>query len=129
MKKSYSSHWRSSTQPRKQRKYRFNAPLHRRQKMASSHLAKDLRAQYKRRALPLRKGDEVRVMKGEHKGKYAKVESISLSKLKATLENVKARKANGQEVAVRFDPSNLAIIKLGSDDKKRYALLGRKLKK
>jgi large subunit ribosomal protein L24 len=128
MKKKYSSKWISSKQPRKQRKYRANAPLHVRQKMASSHLAKDLRGQYKRRSAPIRKGDEVRVMSGEPKGKYGKVERVDLKSMRVFVENIKARKANGQEMPVAIDPSNILILKIGSDDKKRFASLGRKLK-
>jgi len=119
MKKSYSSHWKSSKQPRKQRKYRYNAPLHVRQKMLRSHLAKDLRSAYKRRSLPLRKGDEVKVMTGEFRGTFGKIEGIDLKKLKVTMENVKIKKTSGQEMAVAFDPSNLLITKTETGDKKR----------
>ncbi|MBI4170925.1 MAG: 50S ribosomal protein L24 [Candidatus Aenigmarchaeota archaeon] len=123
MKKKYSSRWLASKQPRKQRKYRYNAPLHRRQKMLSAHLAKDLRQQYKRRSLPLRKGDEVKVLRGEFKGLYGKVEKIDLQKLKVKVENIKRRKASGEEVAVSIDPSNLLVMKLDLNDKKRFAAL------
>lgn len=121
MKTKYSHHWLASRQPRKQRKYRHNAPLHRRQKMMSAHLAKDLRQQYKRRSLPLRKGDEVKVLRGEFKGLYGKVEKIDLQNLKVKIENVKRRKASGEEVAVSIDPSNLLVMKLDMNDKKRFA--------
>ncbi len=126
MKKSYSSRWKSSRQPRKQRKYRHNAPLHKRQKMVSAHLAKDLRKQYKRRAMPLRKGDEVKVMKGQHRGSYGKIEKIDLKRLKVNIENVKTKKTSGEEVAVTIDPSNLLITKLELGDKKRFAATKRK---
>jgi large subunit ribosomal protein L24 len=125
MKKKYSAKWQTSKQPRKQRKYRYNAPLHRRQKMMSSHLAKDLRLQYKKRSIGLRKGDEVKIMKGEHRGSYGKVEFVSLAKLKVQIENIKAKKTSGQEVPINFDPSNLLVVKLGSDDKKRFVALRR----
>jgi large subunit ribosomal protein L24 len=119
MKKKYSSHWVSSKQPRKQRKYRYNAPLHRRQAMVSAHLSKELRKAYKRRSMTLRKGDEVRIMKGEFRGTFGKIEDIDLQKLKVTIENVKKRKITGQEMPARLDPSNLLITKLELGDKKR----------
>src|SRR3989338_3904401 len=126
MKAKYSSHWKSSKQPRKQRKFRYNAPLHKRQKMVSAHLAKDLRKQYKRRAMPLRKGDEVKVMKGQHRGLYGKIEEIDLQKLKVKVENIKTKKTSGEEVAISMDPSNLMITKLELADKKRFAMIKRK---
>ena len=122
MKKKYSSHWKSSKQPRKQRKYRYNAPLHKRQKMVSAHLAKDLRQQYKRRSMPLRKGDEVKVMKGEYKGMFSKVEKIDLKNLKVQLDGIKRKKVTGEEVYVKLDPSNLLITKIEIEDKKRITL-------
>ena len=49
MKKKYSNSWKGSKQPRKQRKYRANAPLHTRHKMASANLSKELRKKYSKR--------------------------------------------------------------------------------
>ena len=77
MKKKFSTSWISSTQPRKQRKYRANAPLHTKHKFLSANLSKSLRQKYGKRSLPLRKGDEVLVMRGSFKKKRAKVVSIS----------------------------------------------------
>ena len=61
MKTKYSPMWKSSSQTRKQRKYRFNAPLHARHKMLAAHLSKELRKEMGFRSIPLRKGDEVAV--------------------------------------------------------------------
>ena len=49
MKKDYSSKWKASKQPRKQRKLRANAPLHVKHKMMSSNLDKELRKKYEKR--------------------------------------------------------------------------------
>ena len=54
MKKKFSASWKTSTQPRKQRKYRHNAPMHLRQKLVSVHLSKDLRKNYGKRSIPVR---------------------------------------------------------------------------
>lgn len=126
MKKLFSTRWKSSKQPRKQRKYRYNAPLHIRQKLVSSHLSPDLRKLYTRRALPLRRGDEVLVVRGEHKGRKGKVGRINLKTLKVFVENIKRKKANGQEVYIPLDPSNLMIINTNMDDKKRLKIVRRK---
>lgn len=126
--KTYSPKWLSSIQPRKQRKYRYNAPLHRRQKMMSAHLDKALRRTYATRAVPLRKGDEVRVMRGEHRGRSGKISAVDLKHLKIYVENIKVKKPSGQEVEVALDPSNVMITKLELEDKKRMRSLSRKKK-
>ena len=42
MKKIFSKHWKSSKQPRKQRKYRAKAPLHIKRKLLNVNLSKEL---------------------------------------------------------------------------------------
>jgi len=118
-----------SKKARKQRKFLFTAPLHIRRKMMAAHLSKELREKYKRRSLPLRKGDEVEVMRGEFKGKRGKVSRIDLKKYKVYIEGITRRKTTGTEVQVPIHPSNLRIISLNLDDKKRVEALERKIKK
>ena len=123
MKAIWSSHWKSSVQPRKQRKYRHNAPLHIRQKFLSANLSLELRTTYKRRSLQVRKGDEVEVKRGPLKGTRKAVERVDLRKTKVYLDGVRVKKVNGTEVLRPFQPSNLMIVKLHSDDKARLASL------
>ncbi|HSQ01903.1 MAG TPA: 50S ribosomal protein L24, partial [Methanobacterium sp.] len=54
-----------STQPRKQRKFIYKAPLHIRHKLMSVTLSEELREQYGRRSLPVKTGDTVKVMRGD----------------------------------------------------------------
>lgn len=117
--KEYSAHWKGSKQPRKQRKYRARAPLHVRQRMVSSHLDKKLRAQFKKRAAQVRKGDEVLVMRGEHAGKKGVVSEVDLKKLKIFVDSIKVKKVSGQETQAPLDPSNVMITKLVIEDKMR----------
>lgn len=53
-----------SSSRRKQRKAHFDAPSHLRRKLMSSHLSKDLKKKYNVRAMPVRKDDEVLVVRG-----------------------------------------------------------------
>ena len=126
MKSSFSTHWISSVQKRKQHKYRANAPLHIRHKFLSSQLSKDLRKKYGKRNLPLRKGDEVLVMRGSFKKKKAKVVSLSLKLSKVALEGLQRKKKDGTKVNVYFHPSALQIQSLALEDKERMAALQRK---
>jgi large subunit ribosomal protein L24 len=114
-----------SKKPRKQRKFLYNAPLHLRRKMISSHLSKELRQQYKKRSLPLRKGDEVKVMRGEFKGVLGKVVRIDTKKYKVYVDTVKKKRSIGTEYLVPLSPSNLMIVKLNLDDKYRMKMLER----
>lgn len=126
MKKKFSKNWVRSTQPRKQRKYRYNAPLHMRQKLVSAHLEKRLRQSYGKRSLPVRKGDEVVVLRGEFRKKKGNVTRVDLKRLKIFVDNVKRKKVSGQEVEVPIDPSNVMIARLNLDDRMRKKSLQRK---
>jgi len=114
-----------SKKPRKQRKFLYNAPLHLRRKMISAHLSKELREQYKRRSFTLRKGDEVKVMRGEFKGSVGKVVKIDTKKYKVYIDSVKKKRSVGTEYLVPISPSNLMIVKLNLDDKYRLKMLER----
>ena len=126
MKKEWSPKWVSSVQPRKQRKFRYNAPLHTRRKFVSVHLQKDLRERFETRAVPVRVGDDIRVMRGSFKGKTGTVEKVLLSSSKIYVTGIKVKKVDGSEVAVALQPSNLLITKLNTDDKMRVKMLERK---
>jgi len=126
MRKKFSKKWISSKQPRKQRKYRYNAPLHIRQKLVSDHLSKELRKELGIRSLPVRKGDKVKIMRGQFKGKEGKVTKVDLKKLKIYIDVAKRKKVSGQEVQVPVDPSNVMIIELNKEDKKRLKKIERK---
>jgi len=117
-----------SIQPRKQRKARYNAPLHSRQKLVHAHISKEAREKLKitKRSTAVREGDKVKVMNGKFRGKTGKVSEVDLKGLKVYVEGVTARKAKGQEVPAALEPSNLMIIELDLSDKKRKEILERK---
>nr|AJS12639.1 50S ribosomal protein L24P [uncultured archaeon] len=120
MKSKFSNAWNSSTKPRKQRKFRANAPLHKKHKFLSANLSKSLRQKYGKRSLPLRKGDDVLIMRGSSKKKKAKVVSVNLKKSLVTLEGMQRTKKDGTKVAIFFHPSSLQIQELELKDSKRF---------
>ena len=126
MKKEFSNAWIGSRQPRKQRKYLANAPLHIRHKFMSANLTKELRKKYGKRNFPVRKGDSVRIMKGEFRGKSGKLENIDLKYLRVTVGGIHRSKKDGTKINVYFHPSNLQIKELNLDDKKRIESIQRK---
>ncbi len=113
----------SSTQPRKQRKARFDAPHHQARKQMASHLSEELLLKYNRRNLTVIKGDEVKVLRGDFAGQTGKVLTIDVTVRKVTVEKVINKKADGTEVPRSIDPSNLLIVKLNMEDKRRRAKL------
>ena len=126
MKKKFSKHWRASKQPRKQRKYLANAPLHLKRRFLSANLSKELRKKYSRRSFALRKGDGVKIMRGSFKGKKGKISEVNLKKTKISIEGMQRQKKDGTKVNVFFHPSNLQIQELNLDDRKRIKSLERK---
>ena len=73
MKRKFSNSWISSKQVRKQRKYRYNAPLHRKRRFLSAPLSKELRKDYGKRSLVVKKGDEV--VYGKYSGSEVDVDT------------------------------------------------------
>jgi large subunit ribosomal protein L24 len=123
MKKKFSVSWKCSKQPRKQRKYRYNAPLHIKQKFIRATLSKELRKKYGKRNFSLKKGDKVKVMTGQFKKHEGKVERINLKKSKVYVEGVEIVKKDGTKTTYPFDPSNLMITELNLDDRMRRKML------
>lgn len=119
MRTEFSNTWKESHQPRKQRKYRHNAPLHVKHKFLSAPLSKDLRKKHGIRSLPVISGDEVNILRGTFAGKKAKVIEVQVNKERVTLENITRKKADGTKINVYFNPSKLQIIALKLDDSRR----------
>ncbi|MEM0230961.1 MAG: 50S ribosomal protein L24 [Candidatus Woesearchaeota archaeon] len=119
MRSKFSPSWKASVQPRKQRKYVKNAPLHIKRRMISAHLSKELREKYGRRNVQLRKGDRVKVLRGSMRGRTGTVESIELKSGKVRISGVEMIRKDGTKVKIAIHPSNLMIIELNLNDKKR----------
>ena len=112
MKKKFSTHWKGSKQPRKQRKYLANAPLHLRKKFVSINLSKELRKKEGKRNLPAKKGDKVKIFSGKFKGKTGKILEVNLKRAKIIVENIQVKKQDGSKANIKLQPSNLQIIEL-----------------
>ena len=128
MKTKFSKSWKSSKQPRKQRKYLANAPLHIKKTFMASNLSKELRTKYKKRNLTVRKGDKVKVMRGQFKGKSGKINRINLRKTLVYIDGIEITKREGTRIFHPVHPSNLRIEDLNLDDKKRQKILQRVVK-
>ncbi len=119
MKKEFSKKWKASKNPSKQRKYLANAPLHIKRKFLSANLSKELRKKYEKRNIVLRKGDKVKIMRGKFKGKQGKIMNIKIKTGKIEVENIQAKKQDGSKANTPINASNLQIIELNLEDRKR----------
>ena len=115
----------SSTKARKQRKRHWNAPLHHRKKMVRGHLAPKYLEAGRSRSLTIRKGDTVRIMRGEHKGEEGKVEKVDLKNFTITIEGITQAKADESQSARKIHASNIMITKPDMSDRRRSMKFGR----
>merc|ERR1719450_508962 len=114
-----------SSSRRKARKAHFTAPSSVRRKIMSAHLDKELSSKYHVKSMPIRKDDEVIVVRGSHRGREGKVIQVYRKKYVIHIERVTREKSNGSTVNVGIHPSNVMITKLKLD-KDRRAILDRK---
>ena len=119
MKIKFSKNWKSSKSQRKQRKYIANAPLHIKSKFLSSHLSKDLRQKHGKRNITLHKGDKVKILRGNFKGKTGKIDRLDLRNTKVYIVGIEIIKKDGTKIPKPVHPSSIIIIELNLDDKKR----------
>jgi len=112
--------------PKKQRKKMYKAPAHIRHKMMGAHLSPELRGQRGIRTFPVRKGDTVRIIRGDRKGFEGKVSRIDLKNYRVFIEGLTREKVDGTTIFVAVHPSKIMIKTLNLDDKVRKAILERK---
>jgi large subunit ribosomal protein L26e len=77
------------------------------------------------RSMPIRKDDEVTVVRGTHKNREGKVVQVYRKKWVIHIDRLTREKTNGVSVPVGIDASKVVITKL-KIDKDRKALLERK---
>lgn len=124
--KHFSRYWKQSKKPGKQRKYRANSPLHIKQKLAHAHVSRELKKKLGKRSFGMRKGDKVKVMRGQFKKLEGKIERIDLKKELAFVSGMESTKKDGTKRLLGLHPSNLMILEMNLDDKLRQKLLERK---
>lgn len=88
-------------------------------------LSRDLRSKHGVRSIPVRKDDEVTVVRGTFKGREGRVTTVYRKKWVIHVDRVVREKVNGQTVPVGLDPSKCVITKLKLD-KDRKTLLERR---
>jgi len=114
------------TKPTKQRKMIYRAPDHIRYKLFAAPLSPELRASHGTRSLPVRSGDSIRIMRGDHKGFEGKITRVDRNKYRIYVEGLTREKVDGSTIFVPIHPSKVMITGLNLDDKWRKKILERK---
>ncbi|MHA2212322.1 MAG: 50S ribosomal protein L24, partial [Candidatus Thorarchaeota archaeon] len=112
----------SSKSPRKQRRSLHKSPIHKHKSMLRCRLDEFLREEYGLRNVVIKKGDLVRVMRGQFRDTEGKVVKVDYQKVRVYLDHASTTKADGKEAAVPLHPSNLMLVKLELDDERKAIL-------
>jgi large subunit ribosomal protein L26e len=111
-----------SSSRRKNRKAVFTAHSEARRKIMSANLSKELRNRHGVRSMPIRKDDEVLVVRGTYKKREGKVIQVFRKKYMVFVERVARDKVNGGQAPVGIPASNLVITKLKMDKDRKAKL-------
>ncbi len=117
---------KSVKNPSKQRLRLYNAPAHMRHKLMSAHLAPDLVKSQGVKSLPVRKGDTVRIVRGDHEGFEGKISNVDLKNYRIFLEGLTREKVDGTVIFVSVHPSKVLVKNLNLDDRWRKSTIQRK---
>jgi ribosomal protein uL24 len=106
----------SSTSPRRQRKALYTADSFERRIRMGVPLSRELRSRFHRRALPIRKGDTVRVLSGSFVGREERVAKVDRRGYRVTLDNVTLKTADEKLKPLSLSVGKLVITRLNLSD-------------
>jgi large subunit ribosomal protein L24 len=106
----------SSRSPRRQRKALYTADTFERRRRMTVPLSRELRARFRRRSVPVRKGDTVRVLAGSFVGREERVARINRRDYAVTLDNVTLKMADEKLKPLEIRPGHLVITRLNLSD-------------
>ena len=112
----------SSKSPRKQRRQIYKSPLHSHKNMLKCRLDEFLREEYAMRSLVPKKGDLVRIMRGQFRDTEGKIIGVDYGKIRLTVDSATTTKADGKEVHIPIHPSNVLLVKLEMDDERKKSI-------
>jgi len=105
--------------PSKQRKELYDASGQQVRKLLSAPLSSELRGTHSRRSYQVRKGDTVKIVRGDFAGVEGKVTEVDRGSRRLFVEGVTREKTSGTSSNVSVHCSKVIITKLNLDDKWR----------
>jgi len=105
--------------PSKQRRAIYQARGQQRRKLLAAPLSDELRTSQGRRSYPVRKGDTVKIVRGDFAGVEGKVNDVDTNGRRLFVEGVTREMTSGTSTNVSVHCSKVIITKLNLDDKWR----------
>jgi large subunit ribosomal protein L24 len=105
--------------PSKQRKALYEAQGQRLRKQMAAALSDELRGTQGRRSYPVRRGDTVKILRGDFAGVEGKVTDVDTRGQRLFVEGVTREMTSGTSTNVSVHTSKVVITKLNLDDKWR----------
>jgi len=98
----------------------FNAPLHAKYRFMAARISKELAKKYGIKRIEVRKGDKIKIMRGQFAKTTGKVNRVSLSATRIYVDGAERTKIDGSKAFYPLHPSNVMITELASEDKRRF---------
>jgi len=108
-----------SSKPSKQRAALYNIHPHKIRKILSAPLSTELKTSHGRNSYPVRKGDTVKILRGDFAGIEGKITRIETKRQRLFVEGVSRETVAGKSTNVSVHSSKVMITKLNLDDKWR----------
>ena len=97
----------------------MGAPISIKKKLLGVNLSKELRKKHGKRNISARKDDVVKILRGKFKNKRGKIVNVRTKMSRIEIEGIQVKKQDGSKVNVKLHPSNLQIVELTLEDRKR----------
>ena len=101
-----------SSSRRKNRLAHYNSPSHVKYRLMSAHLSKDLSEKHGIKSLPVRREDEVLIVRGGYKDTKGKITKVYRKRWCLYIEKVTKSKKNGALIRIPIKASNCILTKL-----------------
>jgi len=108
-----------TSRPSKQRKTIWNASGSRRNRLLSAPLSSGLQTRHGTKSPPVRKGDTVKIVRGDFTGVEGKVSEVDRNRNRLYVEGVTRDKVSGTSTKMSVHPSKVQITNLSLDDRWR----------
>lgn len=113
------------SQARKVRKAFFNAKKDQKHIIMSAPLSKELQATHGIKRLPIRRDDEVKIVRGKYPDRTGRVTDVCLRSMRIHIDQLNVENRPNGSVPIPIHPSNVIITKLKLDNY-RKALIEKK---
>lgn len=105
-----------------------DSPVHANKRHIKCRLDEFLQEEYGLRSFVVKTGDLVKIMRGQFRDTEGKVTRVDYKDKRVFLDSATVTKADGKEAHIPIHPSNLQIVKLELDDKRKQLIESKVMK-